>query len=156
MTSTPSTRTVLLTLSKARLLELARAFAVSIPPAAPREEQVGVLVDAPQVRFRDLLGILGRDELKAACRTHGLDDAGRARPLLAARLMQAHGAVESAPPKPIFRAHQIPRYAPMLETRLRGREIASREQLAAVFEELERELARSWIAAPGCGCARWD
>jgi len=112
VTSIPSTRTVLLTLSKARLLELARAFAVSVPPAAPREEQVGVLVDAPQVRFRDLLGILGRDELKAACRTHGLDDAGRARPLLAARLMQAHGAVESAPPKPIFRAHQIPRYAP--------------------------------------------
>ena len=26
--------------------------------------------------------------------------------------MQAHGAIESAPPKPIFRAHQIPRYAP--------------------------------------------
>ncbi|HEX7602193.1 MAG TPA: SNF2-related protein, partial [Polyangiaceae bacterium] len=112
MTSIPSTRTVLLTLSKARLLELARAFAVSVPPAAPREDQVAVLVDAPQVRFRDLLGILGRDELKAACRTHGLDDAGRARPLLAARLMQAHGAVESAPPRPIFRAHQIPRYAP--------------------------------------------
>jgi len=93
-------------------MELGRTFAITVPPNGSREEQVEALVAASSLRFRDLLGALGRDELKAACRSHGLDDTGRARPLLASRLLQAHGAAESAPPKPIFTANAIPRYAP--------------------------------------------
>lgn len=108
----PSSRTILAGLPKPRLLELGRAFAVVVPPNANREEQVDALVRSGTIRFRELLGALGRDELKAACRAHELDDSGRARPLLAARLLQAHGAAESAPPKPLFAAHAIPRYAP--------------------------------------------
>jgi hypothetical protein len=108
----PSTRTVLQTLAKARLLELGRLFAIAVPPNATKEAQAEALAAPGTVRFRELLGSLGRDELKAACRFHGLDDAGRARPLLAARLLQAHGSTESAPPKPIFTANTIPRYAP--------------------------------------------
>ncbi len=108
----PSTRTVLQTLPKTRLLELGRTFAVAVPPNATKEAQAEALAASGAVRFRELLGSLGRDELKAACRFHGLDDAGRARPLLAARLLQAHGSLESAPPRPIFTANQIPRYAP--------------------------------------------
>jgi hypothetical protein len=94
--SAPSTRTVLQTLPKARLLELARVFAVAVPPDATREVQAEALASSGVVRFRELLASLGRDELKAACRNHGLDDAGRARPLLASRLLQAHGSAESA------------------------------------------------------------
>jgi hypothetical protein len=109
---TPSTRTLLETLPKSRLLELARGFAITVPPNGTKEAQVTVLMQSRSIRFHDLLGALGRDELKAACRSHGLDDSGRARPLLAARLLQAHGAAESAPPKPLFTANAIPRYAP--------------------------------------------
>ncbi len=108
----PSTRTVLQTLPKTRLLELGRISAVAVPPNATKEAQAEALALSGSVRFRELLGSLGRDELKAACRSHGLDEAGRARPVLAARLLQAHGSLESAPPRPIFTANQIPRYAP--------------------------------------------
>lgn len=111
-TSAPSSRTVLAALPKARLLDVARTFAVAVPPTGTRDEQLDALTRANTIRFRELLGALGRDELKAVCRSHGLDDSGRARQLLAARLLQAHGAAESAPPKPIFTANAIPRYAP--------------------------------------------
>jgi hypothetical protein len=103
---------VLQVLPRARLLELGRLFSVAIPPETSKEAQIDALLAPAAIRFGDLIGSLGRDELKAACRSHGLDDAGRARPLLAARLLQAHGAAESVPPKPIFTAHAIPRYAP--------------------------------------------
>lgn len=108
----PSSRSILASLPKPRLVEFGRIFAVALPPSASRDEQVEALIGAGVVRFRELLGALGRDELRAACRSHGLDDSGRARPLLAARLLQAHGATETAPPKPIFTANAIPRYAP--------------------------------------------
>lgn len=62
--SAPSTRTVLQTLAKNRLLELARSFAVAVPPNATKEAQAEALAVSGAVRFRDLLGSLGRDELK--------------------------------------------------------------------------------------------
>jgi len=93
-------------------VELGRTFAITVPTTATREEQVEALVSPGVIRFRELLGTLGRDELRAACRAHGLDDSGRARPLLAARLLQAHGLAETVPPKAIFAANAIPRYAP--------------------------------------------
>ena len=108
----PSTRSILLTLSKPRLMELGQAFSIAVPPGATKEQQADVLGSESALRFRALLGSLGRDELKLACRAHGLDDAGRARPELAARLLQAHGAAESAPPPSLFVAHEAPRYAP--------------------------------------------
>ncbi len=109
---TPSTRTLLAELPKARLLDLARAFSVNVPPTGTKEGQVEALVRSGAVRFRELLGALGRDELKAMCRSHGLDHSGRARPVLAARLLQAHGAAESTPPKPIFVANELARDVP--------------------------------------------
>jgi ERCC4-related helicase len=108
----PSTRSVLQSLSKGRILELARTFAVALSPGATKEAQAEVIAAAGTVRFVELLGSLGRDELKAVCRLHGLDDTGRARRMLAARLLQAHGVGESVPPKPLFAPNTVPRYAP--------------------------------------------
>lgn len=108
----PTTRSVLQALSKARLLELARTFSVVVPPAGTKDAQADALVATKAVRFAELLAALGRDELKLACRAHGLDDSSRSRPVLAARLIQAHGAEESVPPKSLFTANTIPRYAP--------------------------------------------
>ena len=94
--ATPSTRTVLQVLPRPRLLELARSFVVPVPPDSTKEREVEALATAGHLRFRDLLGVLGREELKSACRSHGLDDSGRARAALAARLLQAH----AVPPVP--------------------------------------------------------
>lgn len=106
-----SSRSVLAALPKARLAELGRSFGVALP-SATKEQQVDALLGTGLVRFRELLQQLGRDELRVVCRAHGLDDSGRARPLLAARILEAHGAVDSVPPKPLFVADAIPRYAP--------------------------------------------
>ncbi len=94
----PTTRSVLLTLSRPRLLELGQALAITVPPGGTREQQADALLHAATLRFRELLVSLGRDEPKAAaaCRAHGLDDVSRARPQLAARLLQAHGSTERA------------------------------------------------------------
>ncbi|MBL9024371.1 MAG: hypothetical protein JNL21_19405 [Myxococcales bacterium] len=108
----PTTRSVLSVLSKPRVAEVARELGVSVQATATREQQVDAILSATHVAFDYLMRSLGRDELRSACRAHGLDDSGRARPLLAARLLQAHGAQGSQPPPPIFRAHEIPRYAP--------------------------------------------
>ncbi|HEY4119068.1 MAG TPA: DISARM system SNF2-like helicase DrmD [Byssovorax sp.] len=108
----PSTRTVLQTLTKARLGQLSERALVRLPASATRDAQAETLAKSGTLRFRQLLDELGRDELRAACKAHGLDESGRARPELAARLLQAHGAGESAPPRPIFSAEHAPRYAP--------------------------------------------
>ena len=104
----PSTLSVLQTLSKARLLELARSFAVAVPLSATKDAQAEALASAGSIRFGELLLALGRDELKLACRTHGLDDAGRARPALAARLLEAHGEVDSVSSRPLFMGAAMP------------------------------------------------
>ncbi|HJK99430.1 MAG TPA: DISARM system SNF2-like helicase DrmD, partial [Polyangiaceae bacterium LLY-WYZ-14_1] len=50
------------------------------------------------------LRVMGRDELKSACRALGLEDAGRGRQALMVRLLEARGDVSSAPPPPSFGA----------------------------------------------------
>ncbi|MBN1654424.1 MAG: DISARM system SNF2-like helicase DrmD [Deltaproteobacteria bacterium] len=77
-----------------------------------KETQISNLVNSGRVRFRALLGILVRSELKTACRIHGLDDSGRARQKLASRLLEAHGETDSLQPQPLFKPNVIPRYAP--------------------------------------------
>lgn len=108
----PTTRSVLGVLPKSRLVELGRDVGVTLPPAAAKDEHAESLIKSGLVSFQWLMRTLGREELRAACRQHGLSDVGRARSLLAARLLEAHGAADSMPPRPIFRAHEVPRYAP--------------------------------------------
>jgi len=107
-----SSRSVLAALPKARLVDLGRSFGVALATSTTKEQQVEALLGTGLVRFRELLQQLGREELRVVCRAHGLDDSGRARPLLAARILEAHGAADSVPPKPLFVADELPRYAP--------------------------------------------
>ncbi|MCD6497575.1 MAG: DISARM system SNF2-like helicase DrmD [Deltaproteobacteria bacterium] len=69
------------------------------------------MVESGRVRFSELLPFLGRDELKSVCRAHGLDESGRARPVLAKRIIEAHGE-DAAVPDPLFGIDQIARYLP--------------------------------------------
>ncbi|MBX3251396.1 MAG: DISARM system SNF2-like helicase DrmD [Myxococcales bacterium] len=107
-----SSRSVLAALPKARLVDLGRSFGVALSTSATKEQQVDALLGTGLVRFRELLQRLGREELRGVCRAHGLDDSGRARPLLAARILEAHGAADTVPPKPLFSPGEAPRYAP--------------------------------------------
>jgi len=94
----PSVRTLLDTFYKSRLLELGRELGVRLADASTKEVQIQALMDSGQLGFDEILRSMGRDELKAACRAHGLDDSGRSRPSLAARLLEAHGETEGLPP----------------------------------------------------------
>lgn len=108
----PSTASVLTGLSKQRIAEIARSAGLPVPNET-KDKQVELLLATGRFHFRDLLTQLGRDELKAICRAHDLDDSGRARAELQARLLKARGEnVESAPPPPLFAGGEVPRYAP--------------------------------------------
>jgi hypothetical protein len=110
--TTPTTRSVLSVLTKSRLADVGRSLGVPLPDGK-KDEQVQLLVQTGRVDFRGLLAQLQRDELKAACRAHELDDSGRARADLQNRLLMARGeALESAPPPPLFTRGQPPGYAP--------------------------------------------
>ncbi len=86
------------TLPKPRLVELSRDFGVVVKKSATKEEQVRALVHKTRAPLSDILRALGRDELKLACRAHGLDDRGRSREELALRLLKQGNAAESRSP----------------------------------------------------------
>lgn len=108
----PSTRSVLSGLTKARLLDLGRRCGVATPKRHTKAQHCEALVRSRQLRFDSLLKVLSRDELKALCRTYGLDDEGRARVVLAERLLTAHGPKSSQPPRPHFEDGEGSRYTP--------------------------------------------
>lgn len=85
----PTPRSVLATLSKARVAELARDLGIALAAGATKEAQVDLFLRRRPFELPALLDVLGRDELKVACRAHEVDDAGRSRRDLASRLVQA-------------------------------------------------------------------
>jgi hypothetical protein len=89
-------------LTKPRLSSLARAFALSVPAKGSKDELLDAMVAGSALPFASLLSWMTRDELKAACRLHGLDDSGRARTVLGGRIVQARQDVVTVPPKRIF------------------------------------------------------
>ena len=101
-TPSPSERNILSILTRERLVALGREFGVSVSSRAKKETQIESLTSSGQLRFAELLRILGRDELRAACKASGLDDSGRARAVLAKRLLDAHGADANEAPEHIF------------------------------------------------------
>lgn len=72
-------------LQKQRLEDLGRDFGLQVSSAALKEAQIALLADSP-LDLPSILGRLRRDELRSACRTHGLDASGRGRGELMSRL----------------------------------------------------------------------
>lgn len=91
----PSSRSVLAVLTKPRLGAVGREIGVSVPAGGTKEDQVEALA-AIALPLSQLLHTLGRDELRAACRAHGIEDSGRSRPVLLARLLEAAGGEGAA------------------------------------------------------------
>lgn len=83
----PTIQSILLSLSRPRLAEVARFHGVALPDKG-RDEQVAYLLNAIALAFGPLLGRLTRDELRRACRDHNLDDAARSRTELAEALLE--------------------------------------------------------------------
>ena len=112
MVTAPTTETVLRELPRPRLAEVARLHGVALPNR-PREEQVAYLLDTIDLAFGPLLGRLTREELRRACRDHGLDDSTRSRTELAQTLL---GAFEGDPGEHevegLFAASRADREAP--------------------------------------------
>jgi hypothetical protein len=76
--SKPSVSSVLSVLTKSRLGDLGREIGLTIPADETKDVYTKVLQETPVLTLHYLLSFLGRDELRAACRAHHLDDAGRA------------------------------------------------------------------------------
>ncbi len=106
-----SVASVLSALTVARIQEIGRDAGLA-PRGATKAELVRAVDVTQRVTFRRLLAQLRRDELRAACRLHGLDDEGRARQALMQRLLESYGAHDSAPPPPLFTATAAGREVP--------------------------------------------
>lgn len=99
--SHPTPTSILNTLTKARLATLGLDLSVALPGSANKDQQVERLVQGSGVDLSTLARLLTRDELKTACRAHGLDDSGRSRTELASRLLGSAFEL-TPPPSPLF------------------------------------------------------
>ncbi|MEZ4364024.1 MAG: DISARM system SNF2-like helicase DrmD [Kofleriaceae bacterium] len=88
-------------LPKGRLVELGRELAVAVPSSATKEQQIERLAKTAGLDLATVIRLLSRDELRLACKAHGLDDSGRSRLALATRLL-GHTPAPGALPAPLF------------------------------------------------------
>lgn len=88
----PTVATVLACISGPRLLDLCRLFGCDVHElSGARDRLVPKLAEHLRDRLPRLLRELGRDELRAVCRRHGLDASARARSELSALVLEAAG-----------------------------------------------------------------
>lgn len=88
----PTVASVLAVISAGRLLDLCRLLGCEVRDiSGGKDRLVAKLADHLHNRLPALLRELGRDELRAVCRRHGLDDSARARADLQALVLVAAG-----------------------------------------------------------------
>lgn len=132
---------VLATLTVARIHELARD--AGLAPRGRRKDELAADVAATgRIRFRDLLVQLRREELRGACREHRVPDSGRARQHLMQRLLESHGAHDSAPPPPLFSGTAPQRKVPRPGDTIRARH---RQWLVDRVDEPPDEGDATWL-----------
>jgi len=112
-----SPRTVLSVLPKLRLAEFGRELGVEAPESLTRDAQIDALLPALPP-LPDLVGGLGRDELRAVCRVLALDDRARGRAELAARILGTTPEA-LAPARPPRDATGLPRAGDIVHARHR-------------------------------------
>lgn len=95
----PSKRTALESLTKARLLELDRGFELAAPQNHAKADFIEALAKSKRASFEKVLDLLGRDELKAICRGHDLDEGGRAKQVLIDRILGREDTTAETKPK---------------------------------------------------------
>ena len=100
-THKPTKKTVLATLNKKRLVGLAQDLELGIVASASKDEFIDALAGHRKLAFEALLEALNRAELKAACQAHDLDDGGRAKAEIVARLLGQDQLPLALPAKPL-------------------------------------------------------
>ncbi|KIG14291.1 Type I restriction-modification system, DNA-methyltransferase subunit M [Enhygromyxa salina] len=119
----PTKRSALRTLAKPRLAALVEQFAIDISPRSAGAKLVDALARARKLSFAELLHELSRDELKQICRAHDLDDSGRSKDPIIARILagaeppsaSVPAQIEPAPapaPRPSAKAPPMPTPTP--------------------------------------------
>lgn len=83
----PDKRSSLTLLTNERLRALAEGFELSPKRSLRHDELVELLASSKRASFESVLGVLKRAELKEVCRHHGLDDGGKAKEELVARIL---------------------------------------------------------------------
>ena len=96
----PTERTALHVLTRARLLELADAAGLALSRNTAKPDLVEALAGAP-IGFDELLSALKRDDLKEICRAFALDDGGREKAPLIARILAALDGAPALAPAPV-------------------------------------------------------
>ncbi len=79
--------TALGVLTKPRLLEIAGTLDLGLPGRLLKPELVDAVAASPRAPFPRILELLLRDELKAICRTAGIDGSGRAKAVIVDRIL---------------------------------------------------------------------
>ncbi|MDH3728664.1 MAG: DEAD/DEAH box helicase, partial [Myxococcales bacterium] len=122
MTGTPTPTSVLEVLTQERLFDVGRAFGIGLRTGkdtkAQLASQLGQVLDR---KLPNILVELGREELRGACRRHGLDEGARSRRELQERLLEAAGLdpAKSLPPPPTFRDEGLPKRGQVVQARHR-------------------------------------
>ncbi|PRQ02026.1 type I restriction enzyme endonuclease domain-containing protein [Enhygromyxa salina] len=94
----PTKRTALATLTVKRLGGLCDAFELDRTGLTLKDDLIGVLACSKRANFAEVLDTLGRKELKSICQAHELDDSGKDRAKIAARILGNEPAAPSTPP----------------------------------------------------------
>ena len=90
--SAPSSESVLVNLTQQRILDLGRKFGIGLRGGRDtKKNMAATLGGLLSEQLPAVLDELGRDELRLACRAHGLSDTGLARHELQSRLLEAAG-----------------------------------------------------------------
>lgn len=83
----PDKRTVLAALAVKRLGGLCDAFELDRAGVTRKDDLIEVLARSKRASFEEILGQLKRDELKEICRAHDLDDSGKEKEPIIARIL---------------------------------------------------------------------
>ena len=119
---TPTSESVLASLTQGRILDLSRVFGVRLQAGRePKRKLASVLAMQLEGRLPLIVRELGSDELRAACRAHALSDEGRRRRELMERLLLAAGFDPSlsGPPPPEHHHDGLPRPGQVVRARHR-------------------------------------
>jgi len=92
-----SKRELLGLLTRDELLDVVDQFDLSVDDRRVRTGLVDAIASSPRAVLEDALPHLSRDRLKELCRAFDLEDGGREKTILVARLLEDCGANDSAP-----------------------------------------------------------
>jgi predicted ATPase len=110
----PSKRRIVELLSRDELIPAVERFDLAVPNRRVRSQLIDALVRSRKAALADILEPLSRDRLKHLCRELGLDDRGRSKAELVARLLGTPERTSSPAPTQVTQRPAEAAYTPRL------------------------------------------